>query len=327
MAYLFKSVILGGTFDHLHAGHQLLLSTAIKQSQQVTVGLVSVPTSKDFPDSIESYTKRLANLKNYLYTNRLFSRVTIIPIYDIYGTSLSDMSIEAIFVTDTTLANAIKIKLERQKLLLPPLQIIVSPLVPGDDGLTISSSRIRAGLIDRQGHSYLKYFLRKPIYHLPVDLRPTLQSPLGTAIKDLGGLAKILPPAALIISVGDIVSIDLQKTGYHPSVSIVDFHTRREPVSLHEIQTYFPHHHATLVNPAATINSEFAPLLLTSLKQSKYPQIIKVDGEEDLLTLPAILLSPLDSYIIYGQYQVGMCVVKVTEELKYQIKALLDQFF
>ena len=38
----YKSVLLGGTFDYLHVGHQLLLLTAILQtSTRILVGVTS----------------------------------------------------------------------------------------------------------------------------------------------------------------------------------------------------------------------------------------------------------------------------------------------
>jgi len=56
------------------------------------------------------------------------------------------------------------------------------------------------------------------------------------------------------------------------------------------------------------------------------PQIILVDGEEDLLALPTMLLAPLDTYVVYGQYNLGMVVVRITEEIKSLARNLLTQF-
>jgi len=51
-----------------------------------------------------------------------------------------------------------------------------------------------------------------------------------------------------------------------------------------------------------------------------------IDGEEDLLTLPAILLAPLSSLVLYGQWDRGAVMVEVTEEMKNQVKKLLERF-
>jgi hypothetical protein len=44
-----------------------------------------------------------------------------------------------------------------------------------------------------------------------------------------------------------------------------------------------------------------------------------IDGEEDLLTLPAILFAPLNVYIVYGQFEEGIVALPVTEDLKEKI--------
>jgi len=44
--------------------------------------------------------------------------------------------------------------------------------------------------------------------------------------------------------------------------------------------------------------------------------LVHIKGEEDLLTLPAVLFAPLDSVVCYGQPGKGMVLVKVTEEKK-----------
>lgn len=327
MSHLYQHAIQGGTFDHFHAGHQRFVASSLLNARQVTIGLVEHPSfdQKLHPESIESYSARESELKSYL--NHLGSsyRSTVIPLSDIYGTSLTDRSIDAIFVTESTHPNAQLINTKREEIGLPSLAIVVVPYALGDDGKIVSSSRIRAGEIDRGGHSYLKSFMSKQFYNLPAILRTTLETPLGIQITDLSLLPTNLGSDAVIISIGDIVSIDLQKNGYNPRVSVVDFHSRRKALDQSKIKEYFPKIHSQLDNQAGTINSQFAPLLLASL-QSHAHQVIRVHGEEDLLVLPSLLLAPLNTFVVYGQYQVGMCIVQVTEEIKQLAKSYLDKF-
>lgn len=330
MKYTYHKSILGGTFDHFHAGHRVFLDIAFQQSKHVTIGLVADnPKHKLLADQVEDYGTRLTTLTHYLFSHDLLSRVTIIPIHDIYGTSLTDQSIEAIYVTQTTKPNAQIINTKRQELGLTPLAIVTIPSCLADDGEIISSSRIRAGQIDPEGHSYLKIITSKPIYHLPDSLRANLSTPLGIVVKDLQNLESVLPATATIIAVGDIVSMDLSKAGYTPKVSIVDYHTRRRKLAANLIKECFPVAHHLLNNDPGTINSQIAPIILESLNNSdsdKQTQVIVVNGEEDLLVIPAVLLSPLGSYVIYGQYELGMIIAQVTEKLKLEIKTLLSQF-
>ncbi|MDI6805914.1 MAG: DUF359 domain-containing protein, partial [Candidatus Bathyarchaeia archaeon] len=48
-----------------------------------------------------------------------------------------------------------------------------------------------------------------------------------------------------------------------------------------------------------------------------------VDGEEDLLTLIAVLYAPQNSFVVYGQPYEGIVVVKVTPEKKAEVSEIL----
>ena len=51
-----------------------------------------------------------------------------------------------------------------------------------------------------------------------------------------------------------------------------------------------------------------------------------VKGEEDLLALPAILFAPLNSVVLYGQIDLGVVMVEVTEEKKKGVEEILKKF-
>ena len=58
----------GGTFDHLHDGHKLLIETALKVSNKVVIGLTSqkMLKRKRFADLIEDYNTRKKNLEDFI---------------------------------------------------------------------------------------------------------------------------------------------------------------------------------------------------------------------------------------------------------------------
>lgn len=332
MTFLYKHAILGGTFDHLHLGHEKFIAHALSLSATLTIGIVKEPwvKSKIYPECIESYQIRLSSLQTFITRSRTSQRVTIIPISDIYGTALSDPSIDAIFVTESTRDNADLINSKRSELQLPPLPIVVVPFEVSRDGGTISSSRIRSGEIDRSGFVYKSILEGKRSLILPESLRTSLKDPIGTVLTDLSHLNTILDSKSLIFTVGDIVSRDLLDSGYTPAVVIVDFYTRRAPIDSDTIAKYFASPQFHLSNPAGTINLEFSGIFDRAIAlhdQSGIFQIIQVDGEEDLLTLPTILLAPLGSFVVYGQYKVGMCIVEVSEEMKKIAKNYLALFY
>jgi uncharacterized protein (UPF0218 family) len=51
---------------------------------------------------------------------------------------------------------------------------------------------------------------------------------------------------------------------------------------------------------------------------------IFVKGEEDLAALPAMMMAPVGSVIMYGQPDKGVILVRVTESKKAEIKDLFD---
>jgi len=331
MAQTSKHSILGGTFDHFHVGHESFIESAFLASDHVTIGVVETPFSnaKSYSNSIESYDLRIQNITAFLNKYGYSTRSTLIPIHDIYGTTLTDQSIKTIFVTSSTMQNADLINSKRATLDLPPLKIVVVPHVEADDGQIVSSSLIRAGRIDRTGHSYLKIFKSNQTFILTESLKDQLRAPMGPVIKDLKNITTTIPPSSPIISVGDVVSMDLIHAGFSPAICIVDFRTKRQDIDESIIAKYFPTIHQTLTNSKGSINPHVQDILLESFEnfqKSKTTQIVKVYGEEDLLALPAILLSPLDSYVIYGLPETGICLVKVTKDSKSLAEKYLSTF-
>ncbi|MBI4226331.1 DUF359 domain-containing protein [Candidatus Roizmanbacteria bacterium] len=60
---------------------------------------------------------------------------------------------------------------------------------------------------------------------------------------------------------------------------------------------------------------------------TKEKQLIVVKGEEDILALPAILFAPLHSVVLYGQIDMGVVMVEVTEQKKKEIQKLIKKFY
>jgi uncharacterized protein (UPF0218 family) len=52
--------------------------------------------------------------------------------------------------------------------------------------------------------------------------------------------------------------------------------------------------------------------------------VIRVEGEEDLLALPAAMLAAVGSMIIYGQPLVGLVVIRVTPETRSEVRELME---
>ena len=165
-------------------------------------------------------------------------------------------------------------------------------------------------------------------YRLPPELRVKLKKPIGTLIRgpfnktsnEVKEWAEKEDPP-VIISVGDVVSKNLTQNNMKPKLSIVDNKVMRrkiQPISLAVSETL----HAK--NPPGTITEEAQMAIKEGLDK---PHRVKltVDGEEDLLTLPAILYAPKKAFVVYGQPFKGMVVVLVSNKKKGEVREILNR--
>ncbi len=151
----FKTVGVGGTFDELHKGHRMLLLRAFESGESVIIGLSSDQFIKRIgkPHATANYKDRLKELEKFLNAQNLQDRATIIKINDPSGGVLSPNNpIEALVVSSETEPIARKLNDKRLEIGMPALQIVVIDMVPSDNHALISTTRIRSGEIDREGH-------------------------------------------------------------------------------------------------------------------------------------------------------------------------------
>jgi pantetheine-phosphate adenylyltransferase len=150
----FKTVAVGGTFDEFHKGHKALLMKAYELGEQVVIGLSSDAFANKLnkPHTTASYKQRLEELKAFLHEHDFLSRSRITTLNDIYGVTLSEGCVEALIVSKETEPAAMRINNKRKEIGLPPLQIVVIDMVPSENHVAISTTRIYRREIDREGH-------------------------------------------------------------------------------------------------------------------------------------------------------------------------------
>ncbi len=150
----FRKVAVGGTFDELHKGHRVLLVKAFEIGENVLIGLCTDDFVKKMgkPHITAPYEARLKELKTFLKKFELSNKAEIIPLKNPYGNTITDKCIEALVVSEETEKTAIKINQKRSEAKLPPLKIVTINMVPAENYKPISTSRIRKGEIDREGH-------------------------------------------------------------------------------------------------------------------------------------------------------------------------------
>lgn len=156
---------------------------------------------------------------------------------------------------------------------------------------------------------------------------PTLKQPLGQLLlgrppetmAQLSSIVKQTRPMRMT-SVGDVVSQEMLDAGIPVNLRIVDLKTMRSSLTSQpkpSNHTYF------VTNPAGGITEEAMKMVREAMRHDE--ALIIVEGEEDLLAIPAILESPNHALVVYGQPAQGVVVVATTPIVKARVKVLLDR--
>jgi len=175
---------------------------------------------------------------------------------------------------------------------------------------------------------------------LPDHLKSRLKIPHGTlyagcgreAIESLKTQLGAEKPAR-VIAVGDITTCNLIKSGVLPDICIVDHLTCRTAVSGEVVKCIHDPDHGyvevAVENPAGTITLGLVACIRNAVhaaqSEEKGRTLIFVHGEEDLAVMPAVVLAPLSSIVIYGQPSSGCVLINVTREKKKEIRELLKE--
>jgi pantetheine-phosphate adenylyltransferase len=150
----YEKVAVGGTFDELHRGHKALIDKAFEIGEKVVIGLSSDEFASKMgkPHKTATYAERLKELEAFLEKSGLAKRAEIVPLNDSYGLTISGKGLDALVVSKETESTAAKINKIRTEAGFPPLKIVTISMVPAENSTPISTTRIRRGEIDRNGH-------------------------------------------------------------------------------------------------------------------------------------------------------------------------------
>lgn len=105
----FPVVAIGGTFDHLHAGHKLMLSVAVMLTgSRLVVGLTDegdMLARKQYKQRIESWEERKAKILLFIgdFAGPNFD-VIIVKLMDPFGPTITDVDIDALVVSHETIS-------------------------------------------------------------------------------------------------------------------------------------------------------------------------------------------------------------------------------
>ncbi len=110
----------------------------------------------------------------------------------------------------------------------------------------------------------------------------------------------------------------LQALGRTPDVQLIDEverRARRMPPEAPYVRL------VRASNPAGTITAEAIGAVKNALEGEK-PARVLINGEEDLLAIPAIEAAPIGSSLYYGQPGEGVVMVTIDERAKSSAKAI-----
>ncbi|HYD35760.1 MAG TPA: pantetheine-phosphate adenylyltransferase [Vitreimonas sp.] len=305
---IYKTIGLGGTFDHFHAGHEAFITFASQLASELLIGLThpKLTMSKPYAHLIEPYDVRRRQVQLFCQRHGIKHRIT--ELTDPIGPTLEKTAVRALAVTNETEAGAIQINTLRQKLGLRPLPVHVTPLIKDETGQDIHSVRIRAGEITREGEVYKALFDQD--LELGPDQRQFFAQPQGKLI-DLTRFTSQPKKQTLVAVVGDSSLETFLNEKWTHTLGIFDKKRAREKFESAVIDQLVS---STVANPAGIITVQLIESLQNALTQKK--SYLFVEGEEDLAAVALVLLAPLESLVYYGQPNQGIVELRVTEELK-----------
>ncbi|KAF7778526.1 hypothetical protein Agabi119p4_2871 [Agaricus bisporus var. burnettii] len=160
---MYPVTAMGGTFDHLHAGHKILLSMAAWiTSEKLIVGmtddtLLRNKVNRHVMEDLAQRSRRVRAFLEFFKPNLVYD---IVPINDVYGPTGWDPNIQALVVSKETLNGAAEIDKRREALHLPPLETFVIDVISATSsnldsqdaawlkGAKLSSTFIRQWIVD-----------------------------------------------------------------------------------------------------------------------------------------------------------------------------------
>lgn len=138
---LYPVVALGGTFDHLHAAHKLLLHLALfLTSRKLIVGVMSdtLLHSKSNADLVEPLSQRISAVCEFLQrchgsgsgsSGRSGVEFEVVEIHDPFGPTAWDEDIQCLVVSKETMSGGVAVNRKRQEKGLGELEVYVIDVI------------------------------------------------------------------------------------------------------------------------------------------------------------------------------------------------------
>jgi phosphopantetheine adenylyltransferase/dephospho-CoA kinase len=141
----YDEVVLGGTFDRLHAGHKLLLSAAcLCATKRVLVGVTDAPmlVKKVGAEVIQPLDLRNVVVTEFMTAVKPNLRVESVGISDPFGPSIVERDLSCIVVSQETAKGGAAVNKRRAENGLDELAVVVIDCVDGDSDDSDASGKL-----------------------------------------------------------------------------------------------------------------------------------------------------------------------------------------
>lgn len=191
----YKVVALGGTFDHLHVGHKILLSmAALCATSKVIVGVTddSMLKKKKSAHLLEDINTRIDRVSSFLSTFRkpfYYLERDVVKLQDVAGPAGTVAEIDALLFTDETVSGADFIDKERQKNGLQKLNRLSIGVIGAQGEMDLKGKEASELAAAKMGSTAIRQWLSNRVDSAPLDQVITLdgqERPLGASVPPLG---------------------------------------------------------------------------------------------------------------------------------------------
>lgn len=126
-----------------------------------------------------------------------------------------------------------------------------------------------------------------------------------------------------LMTVGDVVTRNVINNWREPDLAVIDLKTRRK-IGTREISGFNLMY--TITNPPGTLSQGIIDLIKRAIADIRRGNkvLIRVDGEEDLMSLPIILEAPEGSLVLYGLYTGYLIAIPINQYYRFAILKLIS---
>jgi pantetheine-phosphate adenylyltransferase len=140
----YATTALGGTFDHLHAAHKLLLHLSLfLTTHKLIVGVMTpfLLKSKSNAQLLQTLDERIRANKDFLSRQGTNVELDVVEIHDPFGPTAWDGDIQALVVSKETVSGGEAVNKKRKEKGLGKLDVWVIDVIAAEPGIAQSSEK------------------------------------------------------------------------------------------------------------------------------------------------------------------------------------------